>query len=141
VLPLENWGIYVFYMMEEIEGRDRCVMTHEYASIILCRGADLGGDRGGRSPPILNVGGTESLISPPIYHEYNKKCTFPPNSGSGGDWGDGGSTESLRENFHLHPPPPPRSRVLPREEEPFPPNSETWGGRFNFFPDLSPPNP
>ena len=116
-------GEFMFYMMEEIEGRDRCVnfvMTHEYASIILCRGADLGGDRGGRSPPILNVGGTESLISPPIYHEYNKKCTFSPNSGSGGDWGDGGSTESLRENFHLHPPPSPpvassaqRGRTVP----------------------------
>ena len=31
-------GEFMFYMMEEIEGRDRCVnfvMTHEYASIIL----------------------------------------------------------------------------------------------------------
>ena len=64
MLPLENLGIYVFYMMEEIEGRDRCVVTHEYASIILCRGADLGGDRGGRSPNI-ECGGDGVAYTPP----------------------------------------------------------------------------
>ena len=36
------------------------------------------GGQGGRSPPMVEVGGTESLISPPIYHESNYKTPRSP---------------------------------------------------------------
>ena len=73
--------------------------------------ADLGGGSGERSPPTVDVGGTESLISPQINHEYkNKMPQSPPTVAVVGTGGDG-PTESLKENFHLHPP-------LSREEHP-----------------------
>ena len=122
-----------------------CTLCLLFCCVCVCllqmgihRGADLGGDRGGRSPPILNVGGKESLISPPIFHEYNKKMPqSPPIVALGGIGGDGGLTKKLK-NFHLHPPPVTSSS---RRRRIVPPKFWDLGGRFNFFPDLSPPNP
>ena len=113
-------------------------------SVLLCvcllqmgihRGADLGGDRGGRSPPILNVGGKESLISPPIFHEYNKKMPqSPPIVALGGIWGDGGMMKKFK-NFHLHP--PPGREFFPEKNRP--PQILRLGGDDSIFSLICPP--
>ena len=61
-----------------------------------------------------------------------------PNSGSGGDWGDGGSTESLRENFHLHPPLPPGREFCPERKNRFP-QILKLGGDGSIFSLICPP--
>ena len=51
----------------------------------MTRGVDLGGDRGGRSLPKIDVGETETLISPPKFLKSNKNVTKEGKVGIGYD--------------------------------------------------------
>src|SRR3984885_3937993 len=43
---------------------------------VVARRGDLGGDEGGRFPPMFEVGGTEYLISPPIFQSVSYRMSM-----------------------------------------------------------------